>query len=257
MMYNREAKEKRRQGMKIAICDSNSRDREAYLALFVSLAEIHKRDAEFDLYATCEEMLFHYEDKKDIDVLFLEVRMNGMSGFAAANRLRQLNFAGEIIFLTGIRDLPSLLAGYDVDAMHYIIKGETHMGKIEEIFIRAKDAAERSKQRHIMFTSRNEWINVPVGSIRYVEIYQRLAKVYYAGESFEFYCNSLVSIKEQLTGAGFIQTHRSFLVALKEIERLTAATLVTRNQQELPVGKTYYPQIKEALKQFGGIHTIE
>ena len=233
--------------MRIAICDSNAEDQRIYLTVFKQLAEIHKKDTEFILYSKIKEIFFHYEDKAVIDILFLEVRLNMTSGIAAAQKLRSQGFTGEIIFLTNEKDLKSVLSGYDVDAMHYIIKGETSMTKIEEIFLRAKERSEQKQQQMIMFTSRNEWINIPIDSIRFFEIYKKLVKVYYANESFEFFCDSFLSIKEQLSGARFIQSHRSYLVAIKEIQRLTFSALITRDGREVPVGRAFYPLVKEAM----------
>ena len=242
--------------MRIAICDNGGAERDKYLAILRFLAEKYKVNAEFVLYSKCEEMLFHFEDKKFMDILFLEVQMSDMSGIEAAKALRKLGYKGEIIFLTTLKDISFILAGYDVGALHYIVKGVTTGEKIEEIFLRAKGAGEFRKQKYILFMSGSEWVNVPVDSIRYFETYRRFVTVYYANQSFEFWAASFEDISRQMADTDFVRIHRSYLVALKEIEAITHNSLTTRLGKNLPVSRTYYSSVKEALKNYEQIHRM-
>ena len=241
--------------MKVAICDSDRQEREKYLKIFSGIAKKHGVNAEFVLYSSGEEMLFHFADKKFMDVLFMNMKMPQMQGDEAAEKLRKLGYKDEIIFITDVCDSRSLLLGYDVGALHYIIKGETSMKKIEEIFMRAKDAVEYRSGKYVLFTTANKWINIPVASIRYFETFRRLVTIHYDDKEFDYYAPSLEKVEQQLADADFIRTHRSYLVALKEISHLTFHTLTTRDGKTLPVGRTFYPRVKEALASFEKIHT--
>lgn len=242
--------------MRVAICDGEGLEREKYFDMFRSLAKKHKIDAEFVLYSKCEEMLFCYEDKKSLDVLFTDIQMPGISGIQAAKKLRRMGYKGEIIFLTDLIDKQHILSGYDVGAMHYIIKEKTPLEKIEEVFIRAKKAVELKEKNCILFAAVNEWANIPVESIRYFEMYKKVISVYYGDEKFDFHSSNFGSIKDQLEGFDFIRIHRSYYVALKEIKYLSYRTLTTRNGESLPVGRTFYHQIKEALVNFEQVHAV-
>jgi len=242
--------------MRVAICDGDNLERKKYLDIFCSLAKKYKINAEFVLYSRSEEMLFCIEDKEFMDVLFIDIQMPGISGVEAAKKLRQLGYKGEIIFLTNLTDKQYILSGYDVGALHYIIKEKTPSEKIEEIFTLAQKSVEFKEKKYILFASVNEWANIAVESIRYFEMYKKVVSVYYDDEKFEFYSNNFESIKDQLAGFDFIRIHRSYYVALKEIKSLSYHTLVTRNGQNLPVGRTYYYQIKEALANYKNIHAI-
>lgn len=242
--------------MKIAICDSNCSDREKHLSFFQKLAEKHGANIEFLVYSNCEELLFHFEDKRFIDVVFMETKMSGMSGIEGAGKLRAMGYKGEIIFLTNQKDRSLLLLGYDVNALNFIFKNETSASKIEQVFLQAKALAELNEEKNVLFTASNEWINIPISSIRYFEMYKRLVSVYYGDEKFEFHSSNFANIEKQLKGAGFIRTHRSYLVAIKEIKTISFYTLTTRDGTNLPVGRTYYADIKKALKSYEQIHTV-
>lgn len=243
-------------GMKVVICDNNMQDLEKYQEIFQSIAINNNIKAEFARYTKCEEMFFHIENKDFMDILIIEIEMPGMSGVEAADKLRREGYKGIIIFLTYVQDKKSIFSGYDVGAFHYIVKEETPIDKMEEIFVHAQKEAEIKEQKYILFTAGNEWINIPVNSIRYFEMYKRIVTVYYDDDKFEFHSYSFDNLIKQLHGAEFIRTHRSYLVALKEIKNLTYYTLTTRDGQILPVGRTYYPNIKKALTEYEQLHAV-
>ena len=242
--------------MRIAICDNDGPERDRCFDILRTIAKKNESDVEFVLYSNCGEMLFRFEDKKFMDILFLEIETSDMSGIKAAKKLRELGYKGEIVFLTKIKDEQSLLAGYDVGALNYIIKNQTPIAKIEEIFLKAEESVGFKKQKYVLFTSGSNWVNIPLNSIRYFETYRRFVTVYYETQSFEFYAPSLEAIEKQLVGTGFVRAHRSYLIAIKEIEFITYTSLTTRTGTSLPVGRTYYSHVKEALKNFDQIHTV-
>lgn len=108
------------QTYKIAICDDLATDRN-YLS---SLCEIWGRHncyrIQISEFTSAENFLFHYAEKKDFDILLLDIEMGAMDGVTMARKLRQDNHTVQIIFITGYADYIS--DGYEVDALHYLMK---------------------------------------------------------------------------------------------------------------------------------------
>ena len=71
-------------------------------------------------FASAEAFLFEYEEDKAYDILLLDVEMNNMSGIELAKRIRKDNSRAEIIFITSYFEF--IGEGYEVDALHYLIK---------------------------------------------------------------------------------------------------------------------------------------
>ena len=71
-------------------------------------------------YPNAESFLFSYEEQPFGDILLLDIQMAQMNGMELARKIRERNRRIQIAFLTGLPDFIS--EGYEVDALHYLIK---------------------------------------------------------------------------------------------------------------------------------------
>jgi len=235
--------------MKIAICDDHFTEIKEYEELFQKIAKEHKLHLDIIYYESGQQMLLDFETniKQFADIIFLDIHMPGFSGIETALELRKYAYSGEIIFLTFSKN--HMLDAFDVEALHYIIKKETPSHKIETIFLRAIKKALDKKQKNILFTAGGEYRNIAINSIRYFDIYKKIVTVHYNDDqTFEFYCPSLEKVEKQLEGLGFFRIHRGYLVSLSKITHCSYDTVLLDNEEKLPIGRKYYPLLKEALK---------
>ena len=71
-------------------------------------------------FETAESFLFQWEEEADFDILFVDIQMSGMNGIEMAKKIRDKDKNIVIIFTTGLTDY--IEEGYEVEAMHYLIK---------------------------------------------------------------------------------------------------------------------------------------
>jgi len=235
--------------MKIAICDEHLTDIKEYEEIFRKIAKEHKFHFDSIYYENGQQILLNFEmnRKQFAEIILMDIHMPGFSGIETALELRQYGYSGEIIFLTSSKNY--MLDAFDVEALHYIVKNETPTHKVEKIFLRAIKKASEKRQENILFTAGGEYRNVAVNSIRYFVIYKKIVTVHYADhQTFEFYCPSLEKIEKQLEFLGFIRIHRGYLVSLSKIIYCSYDMVLLDNQEELPIGRKYYPLLKEALR---------
>ena len=154
------------QTYKIAICDDLATDRN-YLS---SLCEIWGRHncyrIQISEFTSAENFLFHYAEKKDFDILLLDIEMGAMDGVTMARKLRQDNHTVQIIFITGYADYIS--DGYEVDALHYLMKPLQ-----EEKFFTVLDRAVTKlikNEKVLNIISQGEMIRLPICQINYAEV---------------------------------------------------------------------------------------
>ena len=224
--------------MNIFICDDSAEQTSLCKKTLAHLAKQHNIHASFRTFPSGEALLFEAEDAyATLDLIYLDIRMPGLDGLATAKRLREIGYLGDIVFFTFTPDYA--IEGYDVSALHYVVKDQTTAEKFEEIFLRACERKRRRESEVLVLTCAGESRCVPVEDIRYFEIQQRIVTVYYGSEQFEFY-STMMRLEEQLFDKGFVRTHKSFLVGKRYIRSIDSTRLLLATGEELPVGKRYY-----------------
>jgi DNA-binding LytR/AlgR family response regulator len=224
--------------MNIFICDNSAEQTSLCKKTLAILSSRHGIHASIKTFPTGEALLFEAEDSfAALDLIYLDIRMPGLDGLATAKRLREIGYLGDIVFFTFTPDYA--IAGYDVSALHYVVKDQTTPEKFEEIFLRACERKTRRESEVLVLTCAGESRCVPVEDIRYFEIQQRIVTVHYGDESFEFY-STMMRLEEQLFDKGFVRTHKSFLVGKRYIRSIDSTRVLLDTGEELPVGKRYY-----------------
>ena len=104
-------------------------------------------EGEVSIFEDAARFLFAREDYS-FDVLFLDIRMPGENGVSLAKHLRRIGDDMPIIFVTGEREY--ILEGYEVEALHYLIK-PVQEKKIFECLERVyRNAAQQ--EAHVILT---------------------------------------------------------------------------------------------------------
>ena len=120
-----------------AVCDDERADA-LYVSDFIKKwASDHEVMVHVEEFPSAEAFLFEYEEVQTFDILFLDIEMkaDGMNGIELAAKLRERDHAIQIVFVTGYMDY--IAEGYDVKALHYLLKPGTQVplsrGLYEEI----------------------------------------------------------------------------------------------------------------------------
>jgi DNA-binding LytR/AlgR family response regulator len=107
--------------------------------------------------------------------------------------------------------------------------------------------ARTINQNEISLSGWGEIRKIKVNNIYYFEVINRIVFVYYEDEVFQFQGNLSV-LEKQLEDVGFARIHRNYLISLSHVESITFKNVLMTNGKELPVGRTRYSALKEAVK---------
>ena len=106
--------------MKIAVVE----DEKVHAAVLTGFLEawLKENKVEFCIreFPNAAAFLFEWEQDQAWDVLFFDIQMPGLNGVELARRIRTENRRVGLVFVTGVTDY--LLEGYEVEALHYLIK---------------------------------------------------------------------------------------------------------------------------------------
>lgn len=93
----------------------------------------------------------------------------------------------------------------------------------------------------ILFVNRNGFDGIVGGSIIYIEAYGNYTKVYLPGGMLLTHA-SISFYAEKLAEPAFLRVHKSFLVAMDKIDRISGNRLFL-GEYEVPIGQTYRQKV--------------
>lgn len=228
----------------IAICDDEAAEIE-YLSSLVELwAASTGNSVMLKPFSNAESFLFHYEENKNFDILLLDIEMGEMNGIDLAKKIRECNRDVQIVFITGFEKYIS--DGYDVAALHYLMK-PVSPEKLCEVLNRAAENINKSSPT-VFINADGENIRLRLSDIFSVEAVGHSLKITCA--DVEISVNQSLSSFYENLGSTFIYTHRSYIVNLERIKRISKTEVTLDNNKTVPVSRRMYDDINRAFVAF-------
>lgn len=234
--------------MRIAICDDEYAQRQFLQELVSSWAQdgLLSRSGECGTtlpiavrtFDSAEAFLFAFAGDQNFDILLLDIQMQAMDGVTLAKEIRKENEVLQIIFITGYSDY--IAEGYDVSALHYLMKPVDE----QKLFVVLDRAAAKVKAlaassgRAILFPKGGGSVRIPADDIHYAEAFSHYVTLYTKDGQQNF--NMRLSDMEQLLGEGFFRCHRSYIVAIQHVRRVTRTSMVLDGGKEIPLSRRLY-----------------
>lgn len=192
-------------------------------------------------------------ESTSIDLMFLDIQMPQQSG------IEYLTEMGEkkpmVIFTTAYPNYA--IKGYELDVIDYLLKPisferfKQAADKAQKHFMTNQKALEfdhqiKEKEQFIMVHSEHKHHKILLQDIIYIESMKEYVR-YHTTQGRIIELNSMKHLESLLPSEQFIRIHRSYIVALHQIQSYQNGNLVLKAPLELPVGKTYKKQILEKL----------
>lgn len=230
--------------LKIAICDDDTAQR-AYLSDVVfSWAKRTRHLTEVKQYADAKAFLFDYSAEKDFDILLLDIEMPGMNGIELAKEIRCENASVQIVFITGYYEYFS--DGFDVSALHYLIKPAEER-KLCAVLDKAADHLAY-RQRAVLISTADGRMKVSLADILYIESENVYIIVHTVHGDYRTRM-TLGGFAGQLDET-FFKVHRSFIVGLKYVRKITRSGITMINGDNVPISRGLYDDVHAALIKY-------
>lgn len=228
---------------RIAICDDCDRDTEYLSALVAGWEESSGQGALVERFPSAEAFLFCYEEKKDFDILLLDVEMGEVNGIELAQRIRLEDSRVQIVFITGFPDF--MAEGYEVSALHYLMKPVSRE-KLSAVLDRAAaNLARPGKRLQVNFD--REACFVPFDRILYIEAQKQYVRI--RTEDGDYRMKASLAEMEAMLDEYFFKCQRSFLVNLSHVARIRTQCAVLRNGEEIPISRGMAEKLGKAIIQ--------
>lgn len=227
---------------RIAICDDRDEDAAFAQHILEHWAAARQTVVYTEHFPSAESFLFRYEEDKAWDILLLDIEMGTMDGITLARRLRAENDSVQIIFITGYADFMS--EGYDVSALHYLIKPVRE----DKLFAVLDRASVRKAAPVLLLPVDGEMLRLPLSEIHYIEAFSH--KVSIVTRETTFQSKQTISEMAQQLDDSFLRCHRSYLVNLRHIARLSKTEIVLDSGQKLPLSRSAAPHVHKAFVSY-------
>ncbi len=225
---------------RIAICDDEQNQIEYITSIVASWSAHEGHGCEIRTFASAEAFLFEYEEDKAYDILLLDVEMKNINGIELAKRIRKDNNRAEIIFITSHFEFVG--EGYEVDALHYLIK-PISVEKLTQVLTKAAEKLS-VEPPSVVISCEGETVKLYESDILYVESFLHYIVIHTKDNEYKIKEN--ISVFENKVSDVFYRIHRSYLVSLKYITRISR-TSVNIGNTELPLSRGKYDNINRAF----------
>lgn len=232
----------------LAICDDDKALLEALRSEVENWAEQEKTACSVEVYASAEAFLFAWEEKKETDILLLDIEMPGMDGIALTKKLRREGERIGIIIVTGNPDFA--LEGYDLEVMSYLVK-PVKRPKLHAALCRAR---ERMRERRAVLAQ------LPAGEVErvYVEDICCLESdghdtILWKRDGGKIRCKTgILQMEQELAGedGAFFKPHRSYLVNLECVERIGKKEVRMASGALVPIARGKWEDLNWAYMKY-------
>jgi DNA-binding LytR/AlgR family response regulator len=227
--------------MNILICDDFEKDANE-LAAMLSEFGVGVKASVF----TCPWQAFNYfqSGAAAVDVCFLDIIMPSMNGIKLAEKVRESNFKGEIIFLTTSNNFAS--QSYHVKAFDYLLK-PIDSEKLNDVMSALQKQQAEAEKNSLSVNIQGAMNFIPFCDISYVEVLDHTVYVNMLDKSVVKVNSTLDKMTAQLLQDGrFVRLQRSCIVNLNEIKSIANREAVMKNGIKIAISRTH-SQIKDRM----------
>lgn len=227
--------------LQIAICDDEPGQTKELSAAVHRWADASGHPCTVRSFPSAEAFLFTCGESNPCDILLLDIEMGEISGIDLAKRIRNTGSRAEIIFITSHFEFAG--EGYEVDALHYLTKPVAEK-KLSEVMEKAAARCILAPPSVLVYSD-GETVKLYEPDILYVEASLHYLYIYTKEEK---YCikESLSSFEARLS-RDFFRIHRSYLVSLRHVTKISRNCVTMDGKIELPLARGKYDAIHRAF----------
>lgn len=235
--------------IKIAICDDEEYYREKIQKLLITYLTGKNLEYDICMFLSGEDFLAEQANLVKYDIVFMDINMNEVDGIETAKRIRSFHSDTYIVFVTAF--INYVLEGYKVNAVRYIMKDTLENGVQE-----CMDAVmSKMKLQKVSFGFVEGERTLYTDNLLYVESSKHKVVFNYLESGMVQYqiYDKLDNIEAKLSSYGFLRIHKSYLVNMRHIQKISNYEVILDTGECLPVPRLRFQSVKEAYVAYRGV----
>jgi DNA-binding LytR/AlgR family response regulator len=226
--------------IKIAVCDDCQQQAQDIKMLVNKWAKESGVQIQADMFGSAENFKAEWNKDKTYDIVLLDIQMDGQSGVELAREIRQSDDKLVIVFITGFADYIS--EGYDVSALHYLMKPVSE-DKLFEVLDKAKKNLAQ-KNKTLVFALKGETHQIPLYKIYYLEVLGNYTTIH---SELKYTVKKTLGEFEKQLDDNFFRVGKSHIVNLKYIRKSTRKEIYLQNGEVIPLARGLYEALNRAM----------
>lgn len=197
---------------------------------------------------------FQFLQKKEVDLLFLDIQMPRMNGLEL---IKSLHNRPQIVLTTAYREYA--VEGFELDVLDYLVKPVSFERFLKTIskyhhYSTVAQSAEpvagpdTFETAYMFFKVNKEMVKIYLKDILYVESIKDYLKIVTEEKSYITY-QRINYMEEKLPENKFVRIHKSYIVSTTKINSFRNDTIKI-GTLDLPVGRHYKQRFVEVLTAF-------
>lgn len=209
----------------------------------------------FEVVASCKSAIeaFNQINAHAIDLIFLDINMPEISGLSFA---RSINKNIKLIFTTAYREYA--VDGFDLKAVDYLLKPISFERLLQSVNkyldenhrLKSPEPTEIVSEKNDSFFVRSDrkMVRIDFAEIRYIESLSDYIKIHLTDKTV-ITRETISNIESKLPPHEFIRIHRSFIVALSQIDSFSNE-LIEMGRKQIPIGRSYRKEVIQRLENY-------
>jgi two-component system response regulator LytT len=187
---------------------------------------------------------------REIDLLFLDLNINGDDGFGLLEEAAARSF--QTVVVSAHHD--QALRAFEFGVTDFVAKpwSEERLRKAIDR-VRTRESAARGKTRRLVVRKGRDLLTIEIAQILFIRAADDYSELHLADGS-ELLSEKSLAALEGLLPSDFLRVHRSYIANMSHVARLRTTpreALITADGAVVPVGRMYREAVRERV--MGGV----
>lgn len=232
--------------VRIAIVEDDPADLKQLIECLRRYEEEHSEKISVLSFSNPTDFLEPY--RSDCDLILMDIELPQYSGMEAARRLREIDPAVTLVFITNMEQYA--VNGYAVDALDFVVKPINYY-RFSSMLRKALRNIARQEEKEVIVQSAGKITRLRVSQIYYVEIRDHLL-IYCTDQGRLESWGKLADAENELSAYGFARCSSSHLVNLRHVVSVVGNSVDVAGAR-LPISqrrrKAFYTCVTEYLSR--------
>lgn len=185
----------------------------------------------------------NFLNSEDVDLIFLDIHLPKISGL---DFLKSLPNPPAVILTTAFTDYA--IESYELNVVDYLLKPFSFQRFVQAVSkvnpIQSGPAAS-SKKSEIFIKSGHDLIKINLSDLIYIKADADFTELYTVKK--RFLSNETLKYWDEELDSDFVRVHKSYIINLNHLEKVSAAFVVLDNGVEIPIGRVYKENLMSRL----------